>query len=106
VIFVESPVFSRLLVDYLTDEQYGQLQSHLIANPGAGDVIKGSGGVRKVRWRGRGKGKSGGLRVIYYWPLAAEQIFMLTLYAKSEKADLSASDLRKIVKLVKEMEND
>ena len=106
MVFVESPLFSRLLADYLTDDQYRQLQSHLVANPDAGDVIKGSGGVRKVRWRGSGKGKSGGLRVIYYWALAAEQIFMLTLYAKSEKADLSASDLRKVVKLVEEMENE
>jgi hypothetical protein len=106
LIFIESPLFSRLLADYLTDDQYGQLQSHLAVNPDAGDVVKGSGGVRKVRWRASGRGKSGGLRVIYYWALAADQIFMLTLYAKSEKADLTATDLRKIVKLVEEMDND
>ena len=106
MIFIESPLFSRLLSDYLTDDQYGQLQSHLSVNPDAGDVIKGSGGVRKVRWRASGRGKSGGLRVIYYWAMGANQIFMLTLYAKNEKADLSPSDLRTIVRLVEEMDND
>ena len=105
MIFVESPLFSRLLGEYLTDDQYRELQGYLIAIPDAGDVIKGSGGVRKVRWRIRGKGKSGGLRVIYYWAVTAGQVFMLTLYGKSEKEDLSPADLRKIVKLIDEMEH-
>lgn len=104
VIFVESRLFSRLLGDYLTDDQYRELQAHLMAKPDAGDLIKGLGGVRKVRWRGAGRGKSGGLRVIYYWAVTAERIFMLTLYGKSEKVDLSPSDLRAIANFMREMQ--
>jgi hypothetical protein len=66
--FVEAPVFTRLLAGYLTDDEYRELQLHLARDPAAGDVIQGSGGLRKVRWadRRRGQGKRGGLRVIYY----------------------------------------
>lgn len=73
--------------------------------PDAGAVIRGSGGVRKVRWGARGKGKSGGVRVIYYWVTAEDQILMLTIYGKGEKEDLSAADLKRIVKLVAESTN-
>lgn len=67
MVFVETSLFSRLLGDYLTDEDYRRLQNHLVAHPDAGKVIRASGGMRKVRWQSGGKGKSGGLRVIYYW---------------------------------------
>lgn len=62
-----------------------------------------AGGVRKVRWAAAGKGKSGGLRVIYYWLKAEDQIFLLTLYGKGEKEDLSTSELKRIVKLIEEL---
>ena len=96
-------MFTKLLGEYLGDDEYRALQSQLIAHPEAGAIIKGSGGVRKIRWRSRGKGKSGGMRVIYYWAPAVEQVVMLTLYGKSEKANLSAADLRRIVSLLTEM---
>jgi hypothetical protein len=103
MVFVETTVFSRLLPRYLDDDDYRGLQGHLIERPDAGAVIQGSGGVRKVRWAARGKGKSGGVRVIYYWQRADEQIFLLTLYGKGEKEDLSAAELKRIVKLVEEL---
>jgi len=106
VVFVETSLFSKLLGDYLSDDEYRQLQSHLVAHPDAGAVIRASGGVRKVRWRVGGKGKSGGLRVIYYWATADDQIFFLTLYGKGEKEDLSAAELKRVVRLLAELTND
>jgi mRNA-degrading endonuclease RelE of RelBE toxin-antitoxin system len=105
VVFVEATAFTKLLPDYLDDEGYRRLQVHLMKQPDAGAVIRGSGGVRKVRWGSRGKGKSGGLRVIYYWVTAEDQIVMLTIYGKGEKEDLSVADLKRIVKLVEESTN-
>ena len=77
MVFVETSLFSKLLDHYLSDDEYRTLQNHLIEHPDAGNVIRGSGGVRKVRWASRGKGKSGGVRVIYYWAKADEQTFFL-----------------------------
>lgn len=106
MVFVETSLFTRLLRDHLDDEEYRGLQAHLIEHPDAGAVIRETGGVRKVRWRSRGKGKSGGVRVIYYWVKADEQIFFLTIYGKSQKEDLTSQDLRKISKLLEELTND
>lgn len=103
MVFVETSLFTKLLGDYLDDDGYRALQSHLIERPDAGALIKASGGVRKVRWRSGGKGKSGGVRIIYYWAKADEQTFMLTLYGKGEKENLSAADLKRIVKLLAEL---
>mgnify|MGYP001197095804 FL=1 len=103
MVFVETILFSKLLPGYLDDDEYRGLQSHLIERPDAGVVIQRSGGVRKVRWEARGKGKSGGVRVIYYWVRSDEQIFLLTLYGKGEKEDLSAAEFKRIVKLVEEL---
>lgn len=103
MVFVETSLFSKLLRNYLSDDEYRLLQNHLIDQPDAGDVIRGSGGVRKVRWAAGGKGKSGGVRVIYYWATADEQTFFLTLYGKGEKENLSSEDLRTVVRLLKEL---
>lgn len=105
MVFVETSLFTKLLGEYLSDEDYRALQNHLVLLPESGAIIKGSGGVRKIRWRSRGKGKSGGVRVIYYWATAFDQIFLLTLYGKSEKDDLSSADLRAIVRLLTEMDH-
>ncbi len=94
--FVETKLFTRLIDDLLSDEEYAALQLSLAVNPGVGDVIKGTGGVRKLRWAGSGRGKRGGLRVIYYLRLQNGQIWLLTVYAKNVKDDIPASILKKI----------
>ena len=71
--------------DYLSDDDYRDLQTHLLLRADSGNIISGSGGVRKVRWAASGKGKSGGIRAIYYWKKSDSEIWMLTLYSKSEK---------------------
>ena len=76
--FVETKLFTRLVHEYLSDEEYSQLQLALIANPEVGSVIPGSGGVRKMRWGVAGRGKRGGLRVIYFLRTRQGQIWMLT----------------------------
>lgn len=89
--FVEAPAFSRHRENYLDDEGFRQLQRALALNPEAGDLIPGAGGVRKLRWADtrRGKGKRGGLRIIYYCFLSDEEIWLLTVYGKDEASDLS-----------------
>lgn len=103
MVFVEASHFSKSLPGYLSDDEYRRFQAHLVQRPDAGAVIQHSGGVPKVRWAAAGKGKSGGLRVIYYWLKAEDQIFLLTLYGKGEKEDLSTSELKRIVKLIEEL---
>lgn len=78
----------------MNDEEYAELQTFLAGRPDAGPVIKGSGGMRKLRWAGSGRGKRGGLRVIYYWWVAKDRISMLMIYPKNEQDDLSASQLK------------
>lgn len=99
--FVELPAFARLRADYLDDEGLRALQTALMENPEAGDVIEGTGGLRKLRRADprRGKGKRGGLRVIYYWWDGRHQFWLFTLYDKDEMDDLSAKEK----KLLKDM---
>jgi hypothetical protein len=94
--FVETKLFTKLVQKYLSDDDYGELQDALIQQPDAGDVIPGSGGVRKLRWKGSGRGKRGGLRVIYYLRSRQGQIWMLTMYAKNVAENISAKMLQKI----------
>ena len=94
--FVETKLFTGLVQQYLSDDEYLELQVSLIANPDAGDVIRGSGGVRKLRWGVVGRGKRGGIRVIYYLRLQRGQIWMLTLYAKSVDENIPGHILKKI----------
>lgn len=96
VTFIEAPVFTRMLPGYLDDEAYTALQWALALHPEAGAVIPGSGGVRKMRWAGSGRGKRGGLRVIYYYRRHAGEIWMLTLYAKNEAESIPAHVLKAI----------
>jgi mRNA-degrading endonuclease RelE of RelBE toxin-antitoxin system len=94
--FVESQLFSRIVHDYLSDEEYSSLQHDLAALPESGDVIPGTGGVRKIRWAVRGRGKRGGVRVVYVARVAKEVIWLLTIYAKNEAESIPANVLRKI----------
>jgi hypothetical protein len=94
--FIESKLFSRLLGDYLTDDEYAQLQATLAGAPERGALVPGSGGVRKLRWSQPGRGKRGGVRVIYYARTHEGIIWMLTIYAKNEEQNIPAHVLRKI----------
>ena len=94
--FVETKLFTKRLREYLADDEYRALQEALIANPQAGDVIRGSGGVRKLRWNVAGRGKRGGIRVIYYLRSKHGEIWMLTVYAKNVVDSVPPSLLRKI----------
>jgi len=98
-LFVELPPFERHRADYLDDEGFSGLQGELMTNPDAGDLMKGTGGLRKVRYGDprRGKGKRGGLRVIYYWWEAGSQFWLFTLYDKDEMSDLTPGQ-RKMLK--------
>jgi mRNA-degrading endonuclease RelE of RelBE toxin-antitoxin system len=100
--FRETTSFTRRVVEYLGDEDYARLQWYLLRRPEAGDLIQGSGGLRKVRWAAVGKGKRGGARVIYYLASARGEFFMLDIYAKSEKKDLTPDELKELRKLVEE----
>ena len=90
--FVEAPPFTRQLSEYLSEDAYRELQAHLGANPETGDRMPGAGGFRKMRWADvrRGKGRGGGLRVIYYHFSSNHQIWLMTLYGKDEVSDLTA----------------
>jgi hypothetical protein len=94
--FIETRLFTRLLAEHLSDDEYAALQWMLASDPIAGDLVRGSGGVRKVRWRARGRGKSDGVRVIYYARTHAGEIWMLTMYAKNVADNIPAHVLRQI----------
>jgi hypothetical protein len=94
--FVETKLFTRLVREYLSDDEYAELQQALLANPKAGAIIPGSGGVRKLRWGVAGRGKRGGIRVIYFLRTLQGQIWMLTLYPKNVAENVPAHVLKQI----------
>jgi len=100
VLFIETAHYSRIVAEYLSDEEYGELQAHLMDRPDAGDIIKGTGGIRKIRWSAHGKGKRGGVRVIYYWRTGYGHIYLLNIYGKNEVSDLTAKEKEQLKKLV------
>ena len=100
--FVETPIFTRTVVELLEDEQYQSLQLALLSQPELGRVIRQSGGIRKMRWSLKGTGKRGGIRVIYFWDVASETFYMLYAYRKSAQDDLTTQQLRVLTRLVRE----
>ena len=102
--FRETELFTRAVTALLSDDEYAELQGALVVNPEAGDVIKETGGLRKLRWRQdrRGKGKRGGVRVIYYWYATGSLIYMLFAYSKNERDDLSMEQKKALARLVRE----
>ena len=101
--FIETPTFTRLLAALLTDDEYAGLQNVLVDNPERGDIIKGGGGIRKLRYALSGRGKSGGVRVIYYWIREDQQVYMLLIYPKSKKDDLTDRETALLREFVKEL---
>jgi len=102
MVIIETSVFTRQVPELLSDEEYRALQTALANRPNAGAVIIGSGGLRKLRWATKGKGKRGGSRVIYYWAVSQEQILMLLIYSKSEQEDLRRDQLKTLKRVVEE----
>ena len=103
--FVEAPAFTRNIAAYFADDEYLRLQRWLANNPESGDLMPGSGGFRKLRWADpkRSKGRRGGLRIIYYYFLADQQIWLMAIYDKSEASDLTAKQ-KKALKNALEVE--
>jgi len=100
MVFVEFPNFTKRVTELLDDEDYRKLQAMLITNPELGDRIRGTGGLRKARWSAKGRGKRGGVRVIYYWITKRDQVPMLVIYPKSARDDLTADQRKLLAKLV------
>ena len=93
-VFRETSVFTRQTTGLLSDEELNALQWALMADPTCGELIRGSGGLRKMRWAGSGRGKRGGLRVIYYWNVPGATILLLLAYPKSEQDNLTQEQLK------------
>jgi len=106
VLFVETSVFERFVSELLAEEEYRALQELLIERPDAGDVMHGTGGIRKLRWGAGGKGKRGGVRVIYYWRTARNRIYLLTIYGKGTRDDLTPTERAVLKKVVEAIENE
>lgn len=100
MVVVETRIFTSLISQLMEDEQYRELQLALVENPKLGDLIPGSGGLRKIRWKLKRQGKRGGVRVIYYWAVSADQIRMLYVYAKNRQVDLTKEQLKQLWQIV------
>lgn len=100
MIFIETPLFTRRLQELLDDDSYAAFQRMLALRPDAGDVIAGTGGIRKVRVASQGRGKRGGARVIYYHFVSASQIALLLIYAKNEADDLTPEQRKALKRIV------
>lgn len=92
MIFIETSFFTEDLSDHLEDEEYGKLQKYLAEHPEAGDLIEETGGLRKIRWAAKGKGKRGGVRIIYYHVASASQIRMMLIYRKGIQDTLTKKE--------------
>ena len=101
--FIETPTFTRMVTELLDDDEYRLLQTELAEDHERGDLIKGGGGIRKLRFALPGRGKSGGVRAIYYWLKDHRQIYMLVIYPKSKKDDLTDKETAMLREFVKEL---
>ena len=99
---IETSAFTRQITALLNDEEYGRFQLRIAANPALGALIRGGGGLRKVRVAVGSRGRSGGARVIYYWAVRKDMILLLFAYRKSEAADLTPKQVSQLAKVVRE----
>ena len=102
MLFIETPIFTKLVTDLIPDDEYRKIQLALLLRPEAGKIIRGSGGLRKMRWKSVSSGKRGGLRIIYFRDVPEDRIYMLLIYKKSKQEDLTPNQLKILRHLVKE----
>lgn len=102
MLIIETPVFTKRVLEILTDDEYRELQLFIAQHPGIGDIIPGSRGLRKMRWTISGKGKRGGARIIYYWITQRETILLLFVFKKNERSDLTRDQFKKLRSMVEE----
>ncbi len=100
--FIETPIFTKAILEFLSDDEYRALQLALLFRPENGALIKGSGGLRKLRWKRKGSGKRGGIRLIYYWDNPKDSIYILLPYKKTAKVDLTRAQIKVLRRLVEE----
>ena len=100
--FVETSIFTRTVIGLLSDDEYRKLQASLFSSPDVGDLIPSTGGLRKLRWGLGGRGKRGGVRVIYYWAISKDIVLMLYIYAKNVQDDLTPNQRKQLARIVKE----
>ncbi|MBX3664449.1 MAG: hypothetical protein KF834_02070 [Burkholderiales bacterium] len=103
MIFVELPPFIAFAAEWWSDEDLRRLQNVLLTQPDAGDLIRGGSGLRKLRWSAQGRGKRGGARVIYYWHVPGDCIYLA--YTKNEREDLTPTQIRTLAELMKDIKN-
>jgi hypothetical protein len=101
MVIIETSVFTRQIQSILTDDEYHDLQLYLSNYPDSGKLVKGGGGLRKIRWSIVGQGKRGGIRIIYFWAAQKNQLLMLFVYPKNEREDLTPRQLQHLVAIIK-----
>ncbi len=102
MVIIETPIFTKQVSELISDEHYADFQRKLCQNPDSGDIISGTGGLRKIRCSVEDRGKRGGIRIIYYWYTEGDRIYMLLAYAKNQQSDLNQQQKQILKKLVEE----
>lgn len=105
MVFVELTPFVAFRAEHWTDEDLRALQSYLLVSLDAGDLIRGGSGLRKLRWSVQGCGKRGGARIIYYWHVPGERIYLIYGYVKSEREDLTPQQIKALAELMKDLKH-
>ncbi|MBS3920930.1 MAG: hypothetical protein KG012_18820 [Deltaproteobacteria bacterium] len=100
MVVIETPIFTRRIQAFFSEEEYRILQIQLVNKPDSGKIIRGSGGLRKLRWSAGGHGKRGGIRIIYYWFVSHDTLLLLFAYPKSEQEELTPRQLKRLKKVV------
>lgn len=106
MVIIETSIFTHRIKELMNDDEYREFQEALVTRPDMGAIIQGTGGLRKARWKLEGKGKSGGVRAIYYWLTADDQLLMLHVYPKSEQEDLTEKQKKTLKTLVERWSNE